>query len=56
MTLRDWLRAQAVVATLTVLMLSGLVMGLIEAEWLDRYGPLPEPAAALLRIGHLRAV
>ncbi len=27
----------------------------IEAEWLDRYGPLPEPAAALLRIGHLRA-
>ena len=27
----------------------------IEAEWLDRYGPLPEPAKALLRIGHLRA-
>jgi len=27
----------------------------IEAEWLDRYGPLPEPAAGLLRIGHLRA-
>jgi transcription-repair coupling factor (superfamily II helicase) len=27
----------------------------IEAEWLDRYGPWPEPAVALLRIGHLRA-
>jgi len=27
----------------------------IESEWLDRYGPLPEPAQALLRIGHLRA-
>jgi transcription-repair coupling factor (superfamily II helicase) len=27
----------------------------IEAEWLDRYGPVPDPAAALLRIGHLRA-
>jgi transcription-repair coupling factor (superfamily II helicase) len=27
----------------------------IEAEWLDRYGPLPDPATALLRIGHLRA-
>ncbi len=27
----------------------------IEAEWLDRYGPLPVPAQALLRIGHLRA-
>ena len=27
----------------------------IENEWLDRYGPLPEPAKALLRIGHLRA-
>ena len=27
----------------------------IESEWLDRYGPLPEPAEALLRIGHLRA-
>ncbi len=27
----------------------------IETEWLDRYGPLPEPAQALLRIGHLRA-
>ena len=27
----------------------------IEAEWLDRYGPLPDPARALLRIGHLRA-
>ncbi|MGH9054578.1 MAG: TRCF domain-containing protein, partial [Acidimicrobiales bacterium] len=27
----------------------------IEAEWLDRYGPLPEPAQALLRIGRLRA-
>ncbi len=27
----------------------------IESEWLDRYGPLPEPARALLRIGHLRA-
>ena len=27
----------------------------IENEWLDRYGPLPEPASALLRIGHLRA-
>jgi transcription-repair coupling factor (superfamily II helicase) len=24
-------------------------------EWLDRYGPLPPPAEALLRIGHLRA-
>jgi transcription-repair coupling factor (superfamily II helicase) len=27
----------------------------IGAEWLDRYGPLPAPAAALLRIGELRA-
>jgi transcription-repair coupling factor (superfamily II helicase) len=27
----------------------------IEAEWLDRYGPLPDPARALLRIAHLRA-
>ncbi len=27
----------------------------IRNEWLDRYGPLPEPAAALLRIGELRA-
>jgi transcription-repair coupling factor (superfamily II helicase) len=27
----------------------------IETEWLDRYGPLPDPARALLRIGHLRA-
>jgi transcription-repair coupling factor (superfamily II helicase) len=27
----------------------------IESEWLDRYGPLPTPAQALLRIGHLRA-
>jgi len=27
----------------------------IENEWLDRYGPLPDPASALLRIGHLRA-
>ncbi|HEX3541175.1 MAG TPA: transcription-repair coupling factor [Acidimicrobiales bacterium] len=27
----------------------------IESEWLDRFGPLPDPARALLRIGHLRA-
>jgi transcription-repair coupling factor (superfamily II helicase) len=27
----------------------------IESEWTDRYGPLPEPARALLRIAHLRA-
>jgi transcription-repair coupling factor (superfamily II helicase) len=27
----------------------------IQSEWLDRYGPLPLPAASLLRIGHLRA-
>ncbi|MGH9076231.1 MAG: transcription-repair coupling factor [Acidimicrobiales bacterium] len=27
----------------------------ISSEWLDRYGPLPGPAEALLRIGHLRA-
>jgi len=27
----------------------------IAAEWLDRYGPVPEPAAALLAIAHLRA-
>jgi transcription-repair coupling factor (superfamily II helicase) len=27
----------------------------VESEWLDRYGPLPDPATALLRIGHLRA-
>src|SRR6516165_6631077 len=27
----------------------------IQSEWLDRYGPLPDPAAALLRIGELRA-
>jgi transcription-repair coupling factor (superfamily II helicase) len=27
----------------------------IEAEWVDRYGPLPPPAQALLGIGHLRA-
>ena len=25
------------------------------AEWVDRYGPLPDSAQALLRIGHLRA-
>src|SRR4051812_13501123 len=24
-------------------------------EWIDRYGPLPEPAQALLAVGHLRA-
>src|SRR5438132_9372777 len=24
-------------------------------EWLDRYGPLPDPAKALLNVGHLRA-
>src|SRR5436305_7420466 len=24
-------------------------------EWLDRYGPLPKPATALLAVGHLRA-
>jgi transcription-repair coupling factor (superfamily II helicase) len=27
----------------------------VRAEWEDRYGPLPEPAAALLQVGHLRA-
>jgi transcription-repair coupling factor (superfamily II helicase) len=27
----------------------------IRNEWVDRYGPLPEPAESLLRIGHLRA-
>jgi transcription-repair coupling factor (superfamily II helicase) len=27
----------------------------IRNEWLDRYGPLPDPAESLLRIGHLRA-
>ena len=27
----------------------------IEAEWEDRYGPVPEPAANLLAVGHLRA-
>jgi len=27
----------------------------IEAEWVDRYGPLPPAAQALLGIGHLRA-
>ncbi len=27
----------------------------IRTEWVDRYGPLPEPAAALLQVGHLRA-
>ncbi|MGH8921976.1 MAG: TRCF domain-containing protein, partial [Actinomycetes bacterium] len=27
----------------------------IGGEWLDRYGPLPDPARALLGIGHLRA-
>ena len=27
----------------------------IRAEWLDRYGPIPEPAAALLTVAGLRA-
>jgi transcription-repair coupling factor (superfamily II helicase) len=27
----------------------------IENEWLDRYGPVPKPAAALLEVAHLRA-
>ncbi len=27
----------------------------IEAEWLDRYGPVPTPAKALLEVAHLRA-
>ncbi|MGI9601247.1 MAG: transcription-repair coupling factor [Acidimicrobiales bacterium] len=27
----------------------------IEGEWLDRYGPVPESAQALLRVAHLRA-
>ncbi len=27
----------------------------IEAEWQDRYGPVPEPARNLLAVGHLRA-
>ncbi len=27
----------------------------IRVEWEDRYGPLPEPAAALLQVGYLRA-
>ncbi|HET9442068.1 MAG TPA: transcription-repair coupling factor, partial [Acidimicrobiales bacterium] len=27
----------------------------IHREWLDRYGPVPEPAAALLDVGRLRA-
>ena len=28
----------------------------IEKEWLDRYGPVPEPAGNLLALGRLRAV
>ena len=27
----------------------------IRTEWEDRYGPLPEPAGALLQVGYLRA-
>jgi transcription-repair coupling factor (superfamily II helicase) len=27
----------------------------IEQEWLDRYGPVPPPAVALLQVAHLRA-
>jgi len=27
----------------------------VEAEWIDRYGPLPEPAVELLNLAHLRA-
>ncbi|HEX4979423.1 MAG TPA: transcription-repair coupling factor, partial [Acidimicrobiales bacterium] len=27
----------------------------IEREWLDRYGPIPEPAVSLLEVAHLRA-
>ena len=27
----------------------------IEAEWVDRFGPIPEPAAALIQVAHLRA-
>jgi transcription-repair coupling factor (superfamily II helicase) len=27
----------------------------IAAEWLDRYGPVPDPAGELLAVGHLRA-
>jgi transcription-repair coupling factor (superfamily II helicase) len=27
----------------------------VAAEWLDRYGPLPEPAGALIRVARLRA-
>jgi transcription-repair coupling factor (superfamily II helicase) len=27
----------------------------IQVEWVDRYGPLPEPAEALLTVGRLRA-
>ncbi|HUP87626.1 MAG TPA: transcription-repair coupling factor [Acidimicrobiales bacterium] len=27
----------------------------IENEWLDRYGPVPEPARSLLEVAHLRA-
>src|SRR5690606_27295653 len=27
----------------------------IRTEWEDRYGPLPEPAEALLTVGHMRA-
>src|SRR5437879_7090185 len=27
----------------------------IGAEWIDRYGPLPDAAQALLHVGHLRA-
>jgi transcription-repair coupling factor (superfamily II helicase) len=27
----------------------------IENEWLDRYGPVPDPARALLEVAHLRA-
>jgi transcription-repair coupling factor (superfamily II helicase) len=27
----------------------------IELEWVDRYGPVPAPAAALLEVAHLRA-
>ncbi len=27
----------------------------IEGEWIDRFGPIPEPAAALIQVAHLRA-
>jgi transcription-repair coupling factor (superfamily II helicase) len=27
----------------------------IRNEWIDRYGPLPEPALALIKVGELRA-